>query len=388
MSIYTPAQIEEIRRNNPIEEYAGRLVHLKGRGKELYGPCPLCNDGEDRFHVNVQTQHASCRLCHNMQEWLDVIGLYQAVNGCSFLEACAALGGHPNMPATVLEPRKAAERPQIWRSDAWQADARARISDAIQRLDSDAGKVGRDYLLKRGIQPETWRAWSLGYGRDEYGQWGITLPWMVGNLCTMLNYRRVATHAKVKCLAKGDSERILYGVQMLDMSVRGLVIVEGELNAVSIWQAARDLGLSVVSIGSQTPSDRTKEAIRKLAAKFARVIVWCDEAGNAQAVMQAVGPHAEGRQSPRGLEANDLLQQGLLRAFMEGVIHGTRPPLTQTVETVRGLVRNALFVTPADYLIPPDLITFHEETPATELEQIAQRLRAIIDMHITRRAAA
>ncbi len=388
MSRYTPAQLEEIRRNNPIEDYAGRLVQLKGRGKELYGPCPLCKQGDDRFHVNVQTQRASCRVCHNnMSEWLDVIGLHQAYNGCTFVESCAAFGGRPDMPAAPLAPRKL-ESPQLWRADDWQAEARARIADATQRLDSDAGKAGRDYLHSRAIEPDTWQAWSLGYGRDDGGKFGITTPWLVGELCTFLNYRRIAQHAKPRFMAKADGERILYGVHMLDMSTRALVIVEGEFNAVSIWQAARDLSLSVVSIGSQMPSERTRTAIRKLAAKFARVIVWCDEAERAQAVMQAVGPHAEGMKSPRGLDANDLLQRGLLRAFMEGVLIGTSPTLAQTVETVRCLVREALFITPTGYLIPPELVSFDDDTPAPELGRIAAGLQTIIKQYAPQRQGA
>jgi hypothetical protein len=100
------------------------------------------------------------------------------------------------------------------------------------------------------------------------------------------------------------------------------VLVEGELNALSIWQGCRDLGVAVGSFGRQNAAKAIRKA-SQLACHFKQVVVWCDEAERVRAVMQATGRPAQGIQSPKppaapgGLNANELLQRGLLRAFLE-----------------------------------------------------------------------
>jgi hypothetical protein len=56
-----------------------------------------------------------------------------------------------------------------------------------------------------------------------------------------------------------------------------LFIVEGELNAISIWQECHDLGIQVLSGGSQHLTVQAIELRRKVASEFEHVMVWCDK---------------------------------------------------------------------------------------------------------------
>jgi len=100
-----------------------------------------------------------------------------------------------------------------------------------------------------------------------------------------------------------------------------LVLCEGELNALSLWQAARATGLDrldVLSFGSD--SNAGGELAGKLAARYRRVIVWADDPDKTRAAMAGI-PGARGLRSPqddsgRKLDANALLQAGALGDFL------------------------------------------------------------------------
>jgi hypothetical protein len=101
------------------------------------------------------------------------------------------------------------------------------------------------------------------------------------------------------------------GANLLRLCI--LLIVEGELNAMSCWQVAADTHLHVLSTGSEG------QAITPAAAQFAQryglVLVWADKGKIAQALMAKL-PGAVGIHSPGGKDANDLLQAGLLGGFL------------------------------------------------------------------------
>ena len=76
----------------PIEQIIEqRGIRLRGK-VERTGPCPVCNDGHDRFGINVQKQLFNCRVCGAGG---DVIALAQFLDGCSFAEAVERLAGAP-----------------------------------------------------------------------------------------------------------------------------------------------------------------------------------------------------------------------------------------------------------------------------------------------------
>ena len=93
----------------PLDVISWRPTRRSANG-QCAGPCPLCNDGHDRFVVWPATADRDGRVwCRRCQYTTDVIGLHRALTGDSFpaaLEILAAVAGivmpQPD-PATVRD---------------------------------------------------------------------------------------------------------------------------------------------------------------------------------------------------------------------------------------------------------------------------------------------
>jgi hypothetical protein len=183
----------------------------------------------------------------------------------------------------------------------------------------------------------TWRCWLLGYAPDSppwskeqrrrVGGPSITIPYWRhvpdehGHEILAVRYRRIDPQED-RYINEAGSACVLHGLHHIDLDAHTLIITEGEFNAMSIWQAARDLGVAVVSIGSQSPGEDTLKTVDWLSKYYERCIPWCDEPDNALNVRLYVrSPHVMPIQSPKPngnkIDANDMLQRGLLRAFVE-----------------------------------------------------------------------
>src|SRR5262249_2753995 len=77
---------------------AQRGIHLKGRGVERAGPCPVCG-GDDRFSINTAKNVWNCRGC---DKGGDVIDLLRHIDGVDFKDACENLTGE-SAPKSAAE---------------------------------------------------------------------------------------------------------------------------------------------------------------------------------------------------------------------------------------------------------------------------------------------
>jgi hypothetical protein len=249
---------------------------------------------------------------------------------------------------------------QAKQPDDWQQGARAKLEAAQALLwDDNAGAAAHAYLERRGLQPHTWLAYGLGYDpavglpgtwdgktkrRSYPAQPAIVFPWFAnaGKKLVALRYRFLQSHtyidtegkertAKQTALYESDFEKRLFGGQALPEFVlmpagddgrvaeqqRTLILCEGEANALSIWQACQDTRLDVLSLGSESATLPTKFA-EGIAASYGQLITWLDRPELAAKVaLQLPGAHAVS--SPGGKDANDLLQAGLLGAYLATV---------------------------------------------------------------------
>ncbi len=260
-----------------------------------------------------------------------VIDWYMHAHRCGQGEAIRALnallesGALPPAPPLALPSKQPAA---AWKSERWQAEAQCRLTAAQVALwDMDnAAAAGQAYLAERGIRPDMWiafglgcaPAWNIKAGRHLPAIW---IPWQNRQI-TAIQYRFLG-------IAKDDEradrfgqrkggDRYLFGLQhCLDAEpgqLETLFLVEGELNAVSIFQAAYGLfPCDVVSFGPRANLRNAGVApmAAKVAKRYKRVIVWADEPKDA---LQSLGtiPNARPGHSPAGQDANDLLRAGLL----------------------------------------------------------------------------
>lgn len=318
----------EIKSKIDLRDLAGRLVQLrseKANGSEMSGPCPKCH-GTDRFHCTADWWF--CRVCHDQRadaiEFVRWVGL--ANDFRSAVDYLIGWSGSTPIPTPTgkvgvpIAPERKAGSP-TWQTPAWQRDARQFLDTATLRLDMPEGAPGRDYLVRRGIVPATWAAFGLGYAdawqpRRQKKLPALILPWKKGDKIKALQYRFIGddiTHGE-RFGQKAGGERTLFGVDLL-ASRPALIVVEGELNAVSIWQAASDL-VDVVSFGPEDNIDRAGRYMQALASGYERVIVWTDKQERALHAQTAIGKESTPVKSPNGQDANDLLRTGLLRAVV------------------------------------------------------------------------
>ena len=137
---------------------------------------------------------------------------------------------------------------------------------------------------------------------------------------TAIKYRFLEVPAGgLRYTSKAGGQCLAFGLQLAGNHQGTLWLCEGEINAVSIWQALRAawaVGFDVASFGSETGA--TNDVILSVARRYQQVIVWCDDPDCTSAAMQVL-PGAFGLRSPdrdtQKLDANELLKAGILSNF-------------------------------------------------------------------------
>ena len=342
----TAAQID-------LAELAGERTQLaKISSQEYAGACPRCG-GTKRFHVTAQWFF--CRHCHEQRG--DALAYLAWLNGTDFVTTCQQLVGG-SLPVATAAPSTPAPKERKEQGADWAQGALRKLATAQAKLlaDDDAGAAGRAYLLGRGLQPETWAAYGVGLADVALpGTWdettkthtqplqpAIVLPWFAqgGRRLVALRYRflqnhtytigEIEQHTKQTALYGSDFTQKLFGGQTLPEFVfmpatmpsaergRALLICEGETNAMSVYQVAHESRLDVLSIGSESAA--LPENFSAWAGRYGQILTWLDRSDLAAKVaLKLQGAHAIASKSMSGCDANDLLQQGLLGAFLATV---------------------------------------------------------------------
>jgi hypothetical protein len=306
-------------------------------GGEYAGPCPFCG-GDDRCHVQPYAEAGGrwfCRKCTgepHTSGWRDVFDFVMRRNGCTFVEACAWL--QQSSRAFVPPPRPDVRRhrsasPHLRKPQ----QAEALVNSAAERLLHGAdGETGRTYLASRGIALASAAAWRLGVATLWHPQRrehlpAITIPWLNDERVRAVQYRFFSSG-----LAHGEryaqwsgGERLLCGLHLL-RGCSTLMLVEGELNAVSIHQACP--AVDVLSWGPQANILRpcVLERLNLIHhSGYRRVLLWADQPVLAERASTALAaypcfPHCTPVQPPAGLDANALLCSGSLAEFLLSLV--------------------------------------------------------------------
>jgi DNA primase len=322
-----------IERDTPLKKVS------RGQGGQWSGPCPFCG-GKDRFQVwpNSDRPHYWCRKCGKQG---DAIQYLVDRDGLSFPEACKAL-------KVDLEPLNGQRRPppRPPRSDpgllypaeaefctpGWQAAAKAFTEHGVDVLGTKAGQPAREYLHRRGLSDAVINAHALGYNADHYrALWGkvkvylppgIVIPWFEyeersdgqpwqpGRLCR-ITVRSIDPHCprdKRFITAGGGTSKGLYGIADFRPD-KSVVMVEGELCALSLWQAVPGLVIPLAT-GSTTGARLFKWIARLALANEVILAFDADDDGEkASAWWNQILTNAV-RLRPTRHDVNDMLMAG------------------------------------------------------------------------------
>ncbi|PTQ51094.1 MAG: DNA primase [Brockia lithotrophica] len=171
----SPEFIERVRAANPIEEVVGEYVQLKRQGKNLMGLCPFHEERTPSFSVSPDKQFFYCFGCHRGG---DVVKFLMELEGLAYVEALRKLAARAGIPWPEDEGV---------RSDP-EAERRARLLALLDLageyyhrvlVNTRCGKTAREYLQGRGLSPETWRRYRLGYAPPAEGCPGEGIPPLV-----------------------------------------------------------------------------------------------------------------------------------------------------------------------------------------------------------------
>lgn len=274
-------------------------IKLKHAGKSKVGPCPFCGEGEDRF--SVWPDHFKCRKCGKGG---DAINYLVWRRGITFSQACKELGvtlagSRPNS-RTVNRPISSDNQPThhnkiaperespAFTDPAWMVGAMNFSFECQQRLMSPAGEKAVEYLIGRGLTMETIEDACIGYNHKDrtvfwgkekvFAPQGIVFPWHDARD----GLRRVAfrcSRGPIKYrLADGSAMGFYLGDRIL--THQHVIIVEGEIDALTIWQAYERSGLYCpVAIGSAYHGRIARLIARLGSAKTIRTGFDADEAG-------------------------------------------------------------------------------------------------------------
>lgn len=293
--------------------------------REFSGPCPKCG-GDDRFHATERWFF--CRQCHEKPG--DAIDYLRWRDGLTFVEAVSELTGvklEGSVNATETQTQaKSKEKP---RPATWQRDAERLVAESHARLfDADnLDNPGAAYLLRRGLTYDTWQAFGIGYAHHynretRRNEPAIVLPWYGRNGLSAVRFRflEAVNGLRLVALKESDFSGVLFGRNVLPVVAeerRTLILCEGEINAMSIWQTQHEAALDVLSVGSE--SAKITQPMIDYARRFMRVIVWMDKPYVSRQLMDKI-PGAYGISSPviegQKRDANDLLCEGLLGAYL------------------------------------------------------------------------
>jgi len=333
----TTIDTSSVKQSIDLRELAARFTELRSASgdNELCGPCPKCG-GNDRFHC--EADWFFCRQCHPKRG--DAIAFVMWIDGVDFKSAVALLTNAP-MPTTSPTKRTRAAKANEWNEPAQRAKVLSNHSALVD------GKVSQAhaciaYLESRGINKTAINVFKLGvrsihppaafdYGKNEESypmQRALVLPWFNHDGALMcIKYRFLESHTYTDLHGKERTENKTgrgspigqaFGWQALQGpdACPVLIITEGEMNALSIWQASGGVA-DVLSTGSESTTAILPSSVIEIAKQYRHKIVWADKGSIADAA--ALSIDAASMRSPNGQDANDLLQADKLEKMLKAM---------------------------------------------------------------------
>ncbi|MFH1336410.1 MAG: DNA primase [Candidatus Zixiibacteriota bacterium] len=159
---FSPELIDRIRDASDIVEVISEYVPLKKRGKNYLGLCPFHAEKDASFTVTPQKQIFYCFGCG---EGGNVIHFLMKHEKLSFPEAIELLAKKANIPL----PKENWREKQGGLSDKLYYANQVANEYFVKSLYREApGKLARQYLKKRGFDPDTQKIFSLGFAPPEW----------------------------------------------------------------------------------------------------------------------------------------------------------------------------------------------------------------------------
>jgi DNA primase len=283
-------------------------------GRALLWRCPFHHERKG-FSLAVWADgyrcFGKCQVQGDVFDWL------RDYRGLDFEAALTVLNSGPHTPARPSRAQRFlphAEPPDAgWQAAAWQV-----VEQAEDWLWSVQGAPDLDYLLQRGLTPETIRDAHLGLVPGSAYQWrrlyglnvpcGLCIPWITGDTLWAVKVRRAAGEPKYVQIAGGSSSG-LYRGEAID-GANAVLFCEGEFDALLAHQEAGDL-LSAVTLGSAGASLADRWLLDLVAVPLVLVAYDLDQAGaKGAARLKALSQRVHVVRVPWGKDITEYHVQG------------------------------------------------------------------------------
>jgi DNA primase len=268
-------QVDEVKSKTDIVSIIGEHVSLKKAGRNYKGFCPFHNEKTPSFNVSPELQIYKCFGCGVSG---DVISFLQEYEGMEFYEALKTLADKAGVKLKPLSgKREVGVKERIYEINSWVADFYHYIL-----VNHASGKNALKYLQKdRGIKKNSIKSFRLGFCPDVpfalkhfavdkkrvaidelqkagivYSGRGQIVDRFKGRVIFPLFDHRGSTIAFAGRAMPGRDDiakyinspetpvyhksRVLYGLNLVRSEIKRLnqvVVVEGELDMISCWQA-------------------------------------------------------------------------------------------------------------------------------------------------------
>ena len=150
----SPQWLDELKSKIDIVQLIGSSVSLTRKGNLWWGCCPFHHEKTPSFAVDERRGFFHCYGCH---EGGDVISWVQKTDNLDFMDAVKFLARSVGMPV----PETPKENAQYQKRD--RLYEMMRLAAKHYYLNFTKNKVATDYMLKRGLRPETLRKFGIGY---------------------------------------------------------------------------------------------------------------------------------------------------------------------------------------------------------------------------------
>ena len=155
--------LAELKNRNNIVDAIAPYVHLKRNGTRHTGLCPFHGEKTPSFTVFEDTASFYCFGCGAGG---DVISFTMRYHNLDYMEAVRSLAQQAGMALPEEESRAAAYQRQ--RRERLYEMHKVAARFFYNTLISPQGKAGLDYLLGRGLTPETIKKYGLGFAPDSF----------------------------------------------------------------------------------------------------------------------------------------------------------------------------------------------------------------------------
>jgi len=149
--------LDEIKSRLRLSDVIGKTVKLKRQGREYAGLSPFTKEKTPSFFVN---DDKGFYHCFSSGKHGDLISFLQETERLSFVEAVERLAAEAGVPLPEPDARSAEQEKKRQGLSDWLELAAQWFEAELRR---PAGKVAREYLVRRGLPESEWGRFRLGF---------------------------------------------------------------------------------------------------------------------------------------------------------------------------------------------------------------------------------